>query len=191
MLIDYLVVNGMIDEADREIYYFGLKEGLIFFSNVLLALLLSSVARDLKSGVVFLGAFFPVRRYVGGFHAKSRIQCFWYSMTFVWCALRSIDSLLKLSMKLQCISIMSVSILLYHVSPLENYNKPLNIQEIYVYKQHLLIILLIECIVAFSAANLCFNYVTTCIFIALVTCLALNFLGRLGGQKRINENFTI
>lgn len=187
-VIDCLVESGAIDEADRAVYYFGLKEGLIFIGNLIITLVISGIARDVKSGTVFFLCFFPVRRYAGGFHARTRTRCFWYSMLVVLLAMESIGGVMKLGMNYQLAMIYMLSVLIFAMSPVENCNKPLDPQEKKVYKRYLLLVLLAECALAFIAGVIGANYIISCIVVSLSVCLILNILGRMSGKNLKKHN---
>lgn len=74
-LTNTLINNHQIDESERCLYEYGF---FIFLSNaiyVIITLILGSIFNILFASIVFYVAFSLIRRYAGGFHASSEINC--------------------------------------------------------------------------------------------------------------------
>lgn len=74
-LTNTLINNHQIDESERCLYEYGF---FIFLSNaiyVIITLILGSIFNILFESIVFYVAFSLIRRYAGGFHASSEINC--------------------------------------------------------------------------------------------------------------------
>ena len=67
---------GNVDEEDKEIYLFGIYQGLIFLLNVVTALLTGIILDMFLESVLFLICFIPLRIFAGGYHAKTQFRCY-------------------------------------------------------------------------------------------------------------------
>lgn len=74
-LTDRLIAKGNITEEDRELYIYGLfmllSQIMYFFLSVIFGLLFQCFIES----VIFYIAFQFIRRYAGGYHAKTETKC--------------------------------------------------------------------------------------------------------------------
>lgn len=74
-LTDRLIAKGNITEEDRELYIYGLfmllSQIMYFFLSVVFGLLFQCFIES----VIFYIAFQFIRRYAGGYHAKTETKC--------------------------------------------------------------------------------------------------------------------
>lgn len=146
-IVNYLIELNMIDMDDAEIYYFGIAEGLLLIFNIILTLLISVILSDIKTGILFLFFFAPIRCYAGGYHAKTRKKCLFWSIAILVIALGGIKLLDSFGSEL-LILLYFISYKIGSESPVENGNKPLNMNERIIYKKKTIHILCLEDILA-------------------------------------------
>ena len=72
---DLMVRNEIISSEDREIYVYGLKQGLILLINILTTLLIGFAFNKTTETIVFLASYIPLRVYAGGYHARTQMGC--------------------------------------------------------------------------------------------------------------------
>lgn len=70
-----LVAQNAIDNNDLELYHYGLFVILSELWLCLYTIAVGSVFRVTKMSLIFFIAFFLIRRYAGGLHAKTELQC--------------------------------------------------------------------------------------------------------------------
>lgn len=146
-IVNNLAELKIIEVENIEIYYFGMIEGIMLMFNILFTLLISLILSDIKTGMIFLFFFAPLRCYAGGFHAKSRRGCFYCSIIFVVIALQGIKLLDSFGIEL-LIVLFLISYCIGKESPVENINKPLNLNERERFRKKTITILFLEDIVA-------------------------------------------
>lgn len=71
-----MVEQKVIEEADREIYAYGIENGIIIGFNFLTALLLGLITGRPDTVLVFLFSFLLLRSFTGGIHLDSRVTCY-------------------------------------------------------------------------------------------------------------------
>lgn len=127
-IVDYYIKHAQINKEKREIYIYGFK--LIFADviNFAIIMLLGLCINKISESVMFLLTLCGLRRYSGGFHAKTFFVCR-LSMIITYIAVITVTAFISnvfggfyIVAFLNTISVISVSIL----APIENVNKKLS-----------------------------------------------------------------
>ncbi len=135
-----LEMNNAIKSEDRAIYQYGIQQGLSILMNLFTTFLIGVVTGMFWESIIFSAAYMLLRRYAGGFHAKTPVRCYIYSATMVIAVLLAIK-LLPL-MKIVCpflFVVGSLAIVLF--APVEDKHKPLDKAEQHVYRKNTLLII--------------------------------------------------
>ena len=125
--IEQLCNAGIIGENEKELYRFGL-EGLLFtFLNLGTALIIGIVMDAILECVVFLLAFLPLRQYAGGYHAKTRVGCYFLSVTCMWVAMNVLvhQEFKEYILVIACVMV----VVIFLLAPVENENRKLTFEE--------------------------------------------------------------
>lgn len=124
----------VIPAEDRELYRYGVQHGFILLLNLATAILIGWACNMFVESLVFLVSYIPLRQYAGGYHAKSNIRCYVYSIVMILVVL--------LTLRLSCwnfgISLIVISIglcIILTFAPVEDSNKPLDELEVKVYRK--------------------------------------------------------
>lgn len=152
--INYFLWNKMkasnnLAEEDKEIYIFGIYQGLILLLNVATTLFIGFILNKFLESAMFLIFFIPLRIYAGGYHAKTQMRCYIMSSlttALILCGIRFLEN-----------NIGFVSIAGYIVStfivmklaPVQNSNKPLYGNEVNKYQAIVRNILCLYAIILF------------------------------------------
>lgn len=167
----WLVINKIICFNDKEIYFYGLQQGLISIINLFLAIVIGVIFDAVIDSVVFMCAYIPLRTFAGGYHAKTQAKCYIMSILQIVLSIHII----------RCFRINTIYFLITMVcvtgivlmSPVEASNKPLSQKEIFVYRNKSRKILFIELTIAVVCLlsnwiNISKTIFTVCIMIFLV-----------------------
>jgi hypothetical protein len=73
--------NIVVD--DKEIYIYGLNNGIMILINFMTTFFLSFMMQKTFILLFFLVSFIPLRSYCGGIHCKSRILCYLFSNVII------------------------------------------------------------------------------------------------------------
>ena len=88
-ITDWLIKCGAIPETDRELYEYAIYSILLSLSPMLLALAIGALFGSAVQGVLTITPFVILRKFSGGYHAKSARVCFISSsLLLVLCTLR-------------------------------------------------------------------------------------------------------
>lgn len=146
-ITNLLIDEKIIDAEDKELYLYGIEQGMMLLVNILSSVILGLALGCLNIVLLFFLFFIPLRTFCGGIHSKSALMCYIYSMLslFVICLL--IKSGIY-STYFFVISAVLSGIAIDRLSPVEDPNKPLDETERKVYKEKSRLIWLIEGIIA-------------------------------------------
>lgn len=75
-IIRVLERNNIIDEEDAPLYAYGLRSFWMIAITTISILLIGIILNELLFTVGFISLFAVIRKYSGGYHAKSRVVCY-------------------------------------------------------------------------------------------------------------------
>ena len=176
---DDLVRSGVVKEEDAEVYIYGINQILAYVLNASSSLIIGLIFGVTFEIVIFMAAYIPLRSFAGGYHAKTPLRCYIFSVIM----------LIVVSIGLKYLSVSEwvyYAVLLASVlgvlvlSPVEDRNKPLDEMEHKVYKKRTVFIAAAE-----FAVSLVFKLVRLDnLFLAMVYSFAvLSFMLIVGKVK--------
>jgi len=75
-----LVHSNVVKEEDAEIYIYGINQILSSVVNVSSALIIGFIFGVFLEVAVFMAAYIPLRSFAGGYHAKTPLRCYIFSV---------------------------------------------------------------------------------------------------------------
>ena len=176
-MAEWLAGNGTIDTKDRELYVYGIEQGLMILLNLITVILIGFVLGMVWQSVVFMILYFPLRSFAGGFHSRTRLGCYITSVFLITGALISIKHL-TLSIPVYIAVLFFVDLVLFLFAPVEDMNKPLDQKEIRIYRKRTRAIVLFEGIIFAVLLIADAPQAANCILFSCVTAAALVLLGK-------------
>ena len=86
----WLVRCQVIEEQEKELYCYAMESFVMFWSPMILALLLGTIMGRVKEGILVIIPFMMIRKFSGGYHAKNLWICLTCSSLLLFlCALHS------------------------------------------------------------------------------------------------------
>ena len=141
-----LVNSQIIKAEDIEIYIYGINQILVSILNIASALILGAIFGVFYEIAVFMAAYIPIRTFAGGYHAKTPLRCYVFSMIML--------VVVSIGLRYFCVAdgvyyvILGISIFVILIlSPIEDKNKPLNEIEHRIYKKKTTIIVVVELVI--------------------------------------------
>lgn len=89
-IVHFLKKNGEIKEENEKLLIYGLTQGFRMCLNMVTTLLIGALMGMWWQGFLFLAAFIPIRSFAGGYHAKTPLRCYWYSVAIVAVSLEAV-----------------------------------------------------------------------------------------------------
>ncbi len=143
-IVDGFEKQRVILSEDKEIYRYGVQQGLNLAFNFLTTLVIGAVCGMLWESVLFMAAYMPLRSFAGGYHAKTHLRCYLYSIVMITAVLLVIRFLPLGRFICSCLMFVG-SIVILLIAPIEDKNKPLDEVERHVYCKRTRLILALEC----------------------------------------------
>ena len=137
-LTDWLITKEAVSIDEKELYEFGIFHLLLNIIDTVSILLLALLFREVISTVFYIICFCTLRRYAGGYHAKTVFTCYLLTLTAalgMLVLLKQFDFIAPVQFAIWFIS--GMIILLF--APIQNANKILDDIEIIVYKRRAII----------------------------------------------------
>lgn len=78
-LTNYILVKGVIEEDDFEIYQYGFQRFLELSINIICSIIIAFLLDMKLECIVFFLFFIPLRSYSGGFHMEHYLSCLFLS----------------------------------------------------------------------------------------------------------------
>lgn len=141
--VNMLIYNGIIENEDREIYAYGLKQGILVIINIIITILIGLSLNMVWESIIFMVSYVPLRIYAGAYHARTQLRCFWYSILLILSVLLTIKFIPWTNFIILGLALISGTII-YLLAPVEDENKPLTESEVKAYRNRTRNILLLE-----------------------------------------------
>ena len=173
-----LVQLGSIKEEEKEIYAYGLQQGIFIILNIATTITIGYISHMLWQNILFMVAYLPLRSFAGGYHARTQLRCYLYSIILTSIVLSAVRFIPWTSFI--CIGLaLFAGVIIFILSPVEDINKPLDQAEVIMYKKRTSIILLLEMIVILFLLLFELNNILPCITVSLLTLSVMLVLGKL------------
>ncbi|MCL2248944.1 MAG: accessory gene regulator B family protein [Oscillospiraceae bacterium] len=135
-ITESLVENSVINEVDSEIYVFGFKNGFVILFNIAVTLTIGFILGMPLESLLFLFVFIPLRSCAGGIHASNNTRCLILSAIAVVLLLIAANMIMTVvNIPMIVITAVVCVAVLYMLSPVQDANKPLDDDEIKLYKK--------------------------------------------------------
>ncbi len=138
-----LVHSGVIKEEDTEIYIYGINQILTSVLNVSSALIIGLIFGVFPEIAVFMAAYIPLRSFAGGYHAKTPLSCYVFSVIMLIVVSIGLKYL-HLADWVYYAVLVAATLVVLVLSPVEDRNKPLDEIEHKVYKRRTILIAAVE-----------------------------------------------
>lgn len=169
---------------ENELYVFGINQCLNMLLNILSALFIGILFGNVFQILLFMLAYIPLRSYAGGWHSRTPLRCYIFSVIMLIVVSVGMKYLSLTEWVYYAVLFVAVLIVII-LSPVEDRNKPLDEIEHKVYKKRAVIIAAIELLISglFKLAGL------DSLFVAVVYSFAILGFMLVAGKIK-NSAFT-
>ena len=175
---DNLVRSNVIEEEDAEIYIYGINQILVSILNISSALIIGWIFGVLLEMVVFMAAYIPLRSFAGGYHAKTPLRCYIFSVIML--ILVSVLIKYQFMSDAVCYAIFAGAVLIIFIfSPIEDKNKPLDKIEQKIYKERVFMIGIAELVICLVLRLINFNNLFIAITYSFVMLSIMIIIGKI------------
>lgn len=176
-ITENMVKSGAVADEDKELYLFGIQQGLTIVLNLVTTVIIGLAFGVLWQVMLFMTAYIPLRSFAGGYHAKTPQRCYVLSILLL-IAVALMIKYVDLHIYAQLGLLISASITVFVMSPVGNENKPLDELEKKVYKRKTIVICISE--ISVAIVFLCLNLTSLAVSMiwAVVVCAGMLILGK-------------
>ncbi len=175
-ITEKLASNNIISYEDKDLYTYGFQQGSLLLLNLITTIIIGLIFNMLWQCIIFSVAYIPLRSYAGGYHAKTQLRCYLFSVAMIIIVVLIIKYVPWFDLSIIIITLISSGVIL-SLAPVEDSNKPLDSKEIQVYKKITRLILLFEVFLVCVFIDLGYSEVSICIMMALTTLGVMLVLG--------------
>lgn len=154
-LIEFFVSNDLIKNEDKEIYKYAVNIILSSLIHIATLMIIGLCFNLFIESLVFYFSFIAIRKFAGGYHAKTPVRCYLFSFAsniIILCLVKWLSSINTLFIFIFIIFELLCVVLILLISPLDTENNPLTGQEKKMYRMLTSIIT----ILIFIISSLCF-----------------------------------
>lgn len=119
------IINGIVQNENKELYAYGIKQLLDFMLNILSAIIIGCFFSMIWQSLVFSVAYIFLRRYGGGYHAPNPSTCYVLSIILIVISMLIIK-IMDTDLWVVLISLLLSTVLFFTKAPVESKNKPLD-----------------------------------------------------------------
>ena len=145
-IVNNLVHSGVIKEEDAEIYIYGINQILTSVLSVSSALIIGLIFGVFPEIAAFMAAYIPLRSFAGGYHAKTPLSCYVFSVIMLIVVSIGLKYL-HLADWVYYAVLVAATLVVLVLFPVEDRNKPLDEIEHRVYKKLTILIAATELLI--------------------------------------------
>lgn len=185
-IADQLEASGIIESEDKSLYSYGLQQGLTILLNITTTIILGCIFRKVIQAILFTVLYMPLRRFAGGYHAKTPMRCYIYSSLLITLVLMLSQYLEQHFLMLIILSVLS-AVAIALLSPVEDLHKPLDDTERWMYQKKAIWTLGIELVITLVSALLYLNSLLVIVALNLLTIVLLQIAGKVKNDIKNKE----
>ena len=178
--IEKLIELGTVKEDEKELYVYGLEQGFFMIANLLTSITIGLVFSIPWETVIFMASYLPLRSFAGGYHAKTHMRCYFFSIVLTIVVILMIRFIDWSNYAISILAIVT-GFIIYILAPIGDSNKPLDKIEVVRYKNKTNLLLITELIIVFSLINSPLKIVSVCVVVALLALSVMLSIGKLKG----------
>lgn len=175
-LTSYIIKKEVISNEDYEIYKYGFLTGIEILLCIITCFILSMKLQMIYECVTFFLVFIALRSFVGGLHMNSFMACYWCSVFTLFLTLMLIKHH-PVSNEASMAVIISESLLVWKMNPVENINRPVDEGEAKIFSLRIKKILAAICVSALFVYLLKWNEILNTTMYTLLVILISMILG--------------
>lgn len=167
-IINRLVAKKIIRDEEYEIYQFGLEQLLTAAVAIVSAIIIGMLFGKGLQCIVFLLTFMIIRSYAGGYHASTRLRCYFLTMFTILTALLVIKYI-ECEMFVFWELLVASSVIILMLSPVDTDARKLDAIECIYYRKKAMLIWFVEIVMVALCTVIHLEEISKCIILALAT----------------------
>lgn len=163
-IADILEQQNKFAPEDKEVYRYGIQQGLNLALNILTTIIIGVLCGMVYPSILFLICYMPLRSFCGGYHAKTHLRCYIYSVIMITSILL-VTKYATFNILLYEVLVLISLIIILLLAPVEDKNKKLDYVEKRVFRKRAYIIAFLEVLLyhIFLLTHLTYCYIILCV----------------------------
>jgi accessory gene regulator B len=171
-----MVKSGAVDFDEREIYHYGIQQGLFVMLNVGTTIAVGLLFGTLWQLLIFTISLIALKSYAGGYHAKTSLRCYFLS-TLLTVSTSLLMRFVELHTFVYVGLIVSAGAVIIALSPVGSESKALDDVEKKIYRKRAVIVCIIEVLSAVVLLGLNLHSAAVSVVWCLVAVSVMIILG--------------
>ncbi len=156
IIVKQQVEKGIISKEEVDIYKYGYYLLLEIIMNIIIAIFIGFIFRDIKTVIIFLLIYIPLRTYSGGWHANRLWKCTLISNFILITAEIIVNCWIQyVSRSISLLIVTCCVVIILFMSPIDTETKRLNDIEKKIYKRKTYIIVVIQMCILTACVMFC------------------------------------
>lgn len=177
-IADILEEQNRFTADDKEVYRYGIQQGLNLILNILTTLIIGCFCGMIYQSILFLICYIPLRIFCGGYHAKTHLCCYICSIIMITCILL-VTKHLSFNMLVYEVFVLLSLITILVLAPVEDKNKKLDNNEKRVFRKRACILTFLEVLLFHIFCIIHFMFCYKIVFMALLSLSILMIIGQI------------
>lgn len=174
-LADKFFLSKDANEDERELYVYGLFMFLSHFIYLVLVCIFGCLLKCVAESIIFYFAFYQIRRFAGGYHAKTELRCEICSLILMFLSIITIKLSCYYNLQVLFYCSLLAAIVIFIIAPLDTPEKPLTEKELQYFrkKSRLILMLIFFVVVTTYFLKLYFLFAPCCMSLILESSLLI------------------
>ncbi len=177
-IADILEQQNKFIAEDKELYRYGIQQGLNLALNILTTIIIGVLCGMIYPSILFLICYIPLRSFCGGYHTKTHLRCYIYSVIMIT-GILLVAKYFTFSVLMYEILVLGSLVVIFLLAPVEDKNKVLDSDEKRVFRKRACIIVLFEVLIYHIFLIFHMTYSYKILSIALISLSILMIIGQL------------
>lgn len=177
-VVDILEQQNRFSAEDKEIYRYGIQQGLNITLNILTTIIIGALCDMIFPSILFLLCYMPLRSFCGGYHTKTHLRCYIYSVLMITSILL-IAKYFTFNIFVYEFLVLVSLVVIFLLAPVEDKNKVLDSDEKRVFRKRAYIIATLEVLIYHIFLMIRFTNGCKVLSIALFSLSILMIIGQI------------
>lgn len=173
-----LAESGRIEAENVALCQYGVKQLLTILLNWITTLAIGWAFGMIWESILFTAAYIPLRSYAGGFHAKTPVRCYLYSIFMIIAVLMVLRFVPEQNI-CDGIAYFISSVIFWRLAPVEDQNKPLDEIEKKVFRRRTIFVWCLESAVIILFFLLHWQMAGRCIVLSMLALSGMLVAGKI------------
>lgn len=167
----WLIKCQVIEEQEKELYCYAMESYILFWSPMIIALLLGIIMGKVKESIFVIIPFMIIRKYSGGYHAKHLSVCLICSLLLLLLCILIACSIPANTILMFITLIACLNLIIF--SPIDHENRILDSKEKIAYKKVIGIFTSVAYMAVWILRSIGFERETVCICVGILLTAGL------------------